>query len=59
MKTISTPYKPFIKWAGGRGQLLGQIDRRLPRDFEQWKDVTYIEPFVGGGAMLFYMLGRY
>lgn len=51
--------KPFIKWVGGKGQLIEQLDAGLPADFERWRDVTYIEPFVGGGAMLFYMLQRY
>lgn len=51
--------KPFIKWVGGKGQLIEQLDLLLPADFENWKDVTYVEPFVGGGAMLFYMLQRY
>ena len=48
--------KPFIKWAGGKGQLIEQLEDLLPADFDNWDDVTYIEPFVGGGAMLFYML---
>lgn len=51
--------KPFIKWVGGKGQLIEQLDSLLPEDFGNWEDVTYIEPFVGGGAMLFYMLQRY
>lgn len=51
--------KPFIKWVGGKGQLIEQLDALLPADFDKWNDVTYIEPFVGGGAMLFYMLQRY
>ena len=51
--------KPFIKWAGGKGQLLEQLDTYLPEDFDDRRNVTYIEPFVGGGAMLFYMLQRY
>nr|MBP7472584.1 DNA adenine methylase [Prevotella sp.] len=54
-----TKTKPFIKWVGGKTQLIEQLDRLLPADFGNWKDVTYIEPFVGGGAMLFYMLQRY
>lgn len=50
--------KPFIKWAGGKGQLLNQLDDFLPaRIFSE--DFTYIEPFVGGGAMLFHMLKRF
>lgn len=51
--------KPFIKWVGGKSQLIDQLDEQLPADFDNWNDVTYIEPFVGGGAMLFYMLQRY
>lgn len=48
--------KPFIKWAGGKGQLIEQLEALLPADFDNWDEVTYIEPFVGGGAMLFHML---
>lgn len=48
--------KPFVKWVGGKGQLLDQLEALLPADFAEWENVTYIEPFVGGGAMLFYML---
>lgn len=48
--------KPFIKWVGGKTQLIDQLEALLPADFDTWENVTYIEPFVGGGAMLFYML---
>lgn len=48
--------KPFVKWAGGKGNLIPQLESLLPHDFDSYKDVTYIEPFVGGGAMLFHML---
>ncbi len=48
--------KPFIKWVGGKSQLITQIEALLPPDFSSWKNVTYIEPFIGGGAMLFHML---
>ena len=51
--------KPFIKWVGGKGQLIEQLEPLLPADFAEREDVTYIEPFVGGGAMLFYMLQTY
>ena len=51
--------KPFIKWVGGKGQLIEQLEALLPADFDNWEDVTYIEPFVGGGAMLFYVLQQY
>ena len=48
--------KPFVKWVGGKTQLIEQLEDLLPADFDKWENVTYIEPFVGGGAMLFYML---
>lgn len=48
--------KPFVKWVGGKTQLIDQLEALLPADFDQWENVTYIEPFVGGGAMLFNML---
>lgn len=51
--------KPFIKWVGGKGQLIEQLEALLPADFAERENVTYIEPFVGGGAMLFYMLQAY
>lgn len=56
---IKTKAKPFIKWVGGKTQLIEQLDALLPSDFGSWNDVTYIEPFVGGGAMLFHMLQKY
>lgn len=48
--------KPFVKWAGGKRNLLKILESHLPADFESQTEVTYIEPFVGGGAMLFRML---
>ena len=55
---MSKEAKPFLKWAGGKGQLLSQLDEHLPDEL-QGQEFTYIEPFVGGGAMLFHMLHRY
>lgn len=54
-----TKAKPFIKWVGGKGQLIEQLEALLPADFDNWGDATYVEPFVGGGAMLFHMLQKY
>jgi DNA adenine methylase len=45
--------KPFLKWAGGKRQLLSQYDKYFPKDFN-----TYFEPFVGGGAVFFHLLPR-
>lgn len=49
--------KPFLKWAGGKGQLLNEIEKYYPFD----KDIItkYAEPFVGGGAVLFDILNKY
>lgn len=52
----SSGAKPFIKWVGGKGQLLGQLGQLLPSDLSSRKQFDYREPFVGGGAMLFFML---
>lgn len=51
--------KPFVKWAGGKGRLLKTLEENLPANFDDIESVTYIEPFVGGGAMLFHMLGSH
>jgi len=51
--------KPFVKWAGGKGNLLKQLDILLPDDFRNQCEITYIEPFIGGGAMFFYILQKY
>ena len=51
--------KPFLKWAGGKGQLLKNIASSLPEHLEQSKDIVYVEPFVGSGAVLFWILKNY
>lgn len=43
--------KPFVKWAGGKTQLIEEIEHTLPSDLLRRKDVIYVEPFVGGGAV--------
>ena len=45
--TINTEPKPFLKWAGGKRQLMVELEARVP-NYD-----TYYEPFVGGGALLF------
>ena len=49
--------KPFVKWAGGKGQLLKEIEQYYP--FADGKITKYAEPFVGGGAVLFDILSKY
>lgn len=51
--------KSFVKWAGGKGKLLGILEKNLPADLVAQPSITYIEPFVGGGAMLFNMLATH
>lgn len=51
--------RPFVKWVGGKGQLIGQLSPLLPKDLSERTAFVYVEPFVGGGAMLFHMLSRY
>jgi DNA adenine methylase len=51
--------KPFLKWAGGKTQLLDEIEKRLPSGLSTGEITTYIEPFVGGGAVFFYIAQNY
>jgi len=50
--------KPFLKWAGGKTQLINDIERTLPTNITQ-TNFTYIEPFVGSGAVLFWTLNNF
>lgn len=50
--------KPFLKWAGGKTQLITEIERVLPNEIKNSK-FTYVEPFVGSGAILFWMLNNF
>ncbi|MBN2591802.1 MAG: DNA adenine methylase [Sedimentisphaerales bacterium] len=51
--------KPFLKWAGGKGQLLPEIEKRLPVEMETEQIDTYVEPFIGGGAAFFFIAQRF
>jgi len=42
--------KPFLKWAGGKTQLLPELAKYIPSNYNK-----YIEPFIGGGAFFFYL----
>ena len=43
--------KPFVKWAGGKTQLIDEIEKRMPETYN-----NYIESFIGGGALYFYIM---
>ncbi|MDR3193650.1 MAG: DNA adenine methylase [Treponema sp.] len=49
------PMRPYLKWAGGKRQLLPAIEKNLPADMAAR---AYYEPFVGAGAVLFHLLPR-
>lgn len=51
--------RPFLKWAGGKTQMLSVIEQNMPSSFARQPSVTYIEPFVGGGAVMFHLLQKY
>ena len=51
--------RPFVKWVGGKTQLLDEVKKSLPRDFSTRQHITYVEPFVGGGAVVFKLLQEY
>lgn len=57
--TASNTAKPFLKWVGGKGKLLTTIDMLLPSKFTESDGITYVEPFIGGGSVMFFMLQKY
>ena len=59
MQILTTKAKPFLKWAGGKGQLLEQITSYFPAGLERGAVKCYVEPFVGGGAMFFHIAQQF
>ncbi len=52
--------KPFLKWAGGKTQVLSELINKLPETVTKSKIIdSYIEPFVGWGAFIFYLKNNY
>lgn len=59
MFLVGTKAKPFLKWAGGKTQLLPDIEARLPFELGVGKIKRYVEPFIGGGAAFFHLTQFY
>lgn len=51
--------RPFLKWVGGKRQLLSQIDQYLPPALKSGETKRYVEPFVGSGAVFFHIVQTY
>ncbi len=56
---IAKKAQPFLKWAGGKTQLLTQIESFFPEELLTGSITKYIEPFVGGGAVFFRVANTY
>lgn len=56
---MSEKIRPFVKWAGGKGSLISQLNNFYPYELKNGIIERYIEPFVGGGAVLIDILQRY
>ena len=50
--------KYLVRWVGGKNRLISEIEKRIPKDINVQYD-TYVEPFVGGGSVMFHILNNY
>lgn len=57
--SLYTSAKPFVKWVGGKGQLLATFRNYYPVELVTGKSKRYVEPFVGGGAVFFDVMSKY
>ena len=51
---MSEKIRPFVKWAGGKGSLIPQLNNFYPYELKNGIIERYIEPFVGGGICIWY-----
>ncbi len=58
-ENTNKPAKPFIKWAGGKRWFLKIIDKYLPEELINGEIERYVEPFLGGGSVFFYIKENY
>lgn len=57
--SFPTHPKPFLKWAGGKNQLIEQMNNFFPQQLLDGSIKKYVEPFIGGGAVFFYIASQY
>ncbi len=57
--TKSLIAKPFLKWAGGKTQLIPAIESYLPENIKTLQDLNYVEPFIGSGAVFFWFIQNF
>jgi DNA adenine methylase len=57
--SVNFQAKPFLKWAGGKRQLLSQMDLHLPPQLQRGDIVRYAEPFMGSAALFFKIVQTY
>lgn len=58
-EATSSQVKPFLKWAGGKTQLLPQIGEHYPSELRQGRIHRHVEPFLGGGAVFLDVMQRF
>lgn len=58
-KTATTTSLPFLKWVGGKRQVLPQLQKLYPKDLAKGGINTYYEPFLGGGAVFFDIVSNF
>lgn len=59
LENRSKQARPFLKWAGGKSQLLEQFEEYYPIELKHGQIDRYIEPFIGGGAVFFHIAHKY
>ncbi len=59
LEIFSAQAKPFLKWAGGKSKLIPQFVDYFPQELKLGKINRYVEPFIGGGSVLFYIAQNY
>ncbi len=59
MERNNSQARPFLKWAGGKSQLLSQFEAYYPKELATGEISAYVEPFVGGGAVFLHIVQKY